>query len=71
MSTLVAQGEYTAEEAQKQVDKFAELEFQGTSPSNSFLCNNTWCSHWETCPHVEAIRKLDEFEEVEMFGAKL
>ncbi len=50
---------------------FAELLFQGTSPSNSFLCNNTWCSHYTTCPHVEALRDAEKFEEVEMFGAKL
>ena len=47
---------------------FAELEFQGTSPSNSFLCNSTWCSHWDTCPHVKAIRDADKFEEVELFN---
>lgn len=49
---------------------FAELLFQGTSPSNSFLCNNTWCSHYQTCPHVEALRDAEAFAEVTMFGAK-
>ena len=48
----------------------AELLFQGTSPSNSFLCNNTWCSHYDTCPHVKALRDAEQFEEVELFGAK-
>lgn len=51
-------------------EDFAELLFQGTSPSNSFLCNNTWCSHYQTCPHVEALRDAEEFAEVELFGAK-
>ena len=50
--------------------EFAELLFQGTSPSNSFLCNNTWCSHYQSCPHVEALRDAEKFEEVELFGAK-
>lgn len=51
-------------------EELAELLFQGTSPSNSFLCNNTWCSHYQSCPHVEALRDADEFAEVELFGAK-
>ena len=65
---LVASGDMTAEEAKQAVEDFAALEFQGTSPSNSFLCNNTWCSHWKTCPHVKAIRDADEFNEVDMLG---
>ncbi len=55
---------------EKELAGFAELLFQGTSPSNSFLCNNTWCSHYQTCPHVEALRDAEQFEEVELFGAK-
>jgi len=51
-------------------EEFAELLFQGTSPSNSFLCNSTWCSHYTTCPHVAALREAAEFDEVDMFGAK-
>ena len=47
------------------LDEYAELLFQGTSPSNSFLCNSTWCSVWSTCPHVADLQ--EEFDEVELF----
>jgi len=58
------------EDKDKQKADFAELLFQGTSPSNSFLCNNTWCSHYTTCPHVEALRDAEKFDEVELFGGQ-
>lgn len=66
----VKEGKITSEEASKNIADFAELLFQGTSPSNSFLCNDTWCSHWASCPHVKAIREQDGFDEVELFGGK-
>lgn len=31
--------------------------FHGTSPSNSFLCNEKWCSVWDSCPHTAGLRK--------------
>jgi len=61
--------ELEADIEQRKAD-FAELLFQGTSPSNSFLCNNTWCSHYTTCPHVEALRDAEKFDEVELFGGQ-
>jgi hypothetical protein len=57
----------TEEYAKDPTPEKAELLFQGTSPSNSFLCNNTWCSHYTTCPHVEALREAEQFKEVELF----
>jgi len=64
---LVARGDMTAEEAKQAVEDFAALEFQGTSPSNSFLCSSVWCSHWKTCPHVKAIRENEKIEEVTLW----
>lgn len=63
-----AYSDYKDTHSEQETQDFAELLFQGTSPSNSFLCNNTWCSHYQTCPHVEALRDTEKFEEVEMFG---
>ena len=53
----------------EETEEYAELLFQGTSPSNSFLCNDTWCSHYKTCPHVKALRDADAdpFQEMVMF----
>ena len=64
---MVVDGKVSIVEAKEATEEFAELIFQGTSPSNSFLCNNKWCSHWLTCPHVKALRDADEPEMVEMF----
>ena len=56
----------TAEYAKDPTPENAERLFQGTSPSNSYLCTPQWCSHWDTCPHVEALREAEQFDIVEM-----